>query len=224
LNLTIDTGLKQMVMVFDFDGTISEEDVLNALFDEYAGPQWREHCRAYLDDELTLKEAYLQMSASFWGNLSDIQAFLRRKARLRPGFKELLTQLREHHIPVKVVSNGFDIYLIYLLDHWKIDRTGMEIRCHHAEIISNRFVPRFYEHRNLRHDRCIVGKAEFLEELKEAGNFVAFAGNGYSDTPASHVADLLFAREGLADYCQKHKIAFVPFTDFHDISAHLFGK
>ena len=224
LALKINTGGKDLVMVFDFDGTITEEDVFDSIFYEFGRPRWREAHRAYLKFEISMEEAYIMISDHFRGSPEEVYSFIRRAARLRKGFKELLERLNRRQIPVMIVSNGFDLYLFHLLDFWKIDYSNIDIRCHHAEIRKNRFLPDFNVHVNLKHDRCLIGKAEILEELKGKGKFACFAGNGLSDTPASRQADLLFARDHLADYCRKNRINFIPFTDFYDVIKYLFGQ
>lgn len=220
--IKIDTGGKKLVMVFDFDGTITEEDIFDSIFNRYADPEWWEAHRDYHDEKITLKEAYLKMAEYFRGKKEDLYRFLEEKALLRKGFKELLARLNTSGIRSMIVSNGFDIYIDYLLRLWQIEYAEADLRCHHAKIVGGRFIPTFNEHRDLKHDRCLIGKAEVVEELQQAGNFVGFAGNGYSDTPASRIADLAFARDRLADYCKENGIDFVPFTDFDDIRNHLF--
>jgi hypothetical protein len=48
---------------------------------------------------------------------------------------------------------------------------------------------------------------------------IVFIGDGVSDLPAAREADVLFARKGLRleEYCQEHKIAYVPYETFADI-------
>jgi 2-hydroxy-3-keto-5-methylthiopentenyl-1-phosphate phosphatase len=222
--LKIDTGGKRFAMVFDFDGTITEEDVFDSLFYRFAHPDWLEAHRDYHHQVITMEEAYLLMTRSFTGSVEEVRDFVRKTARLRKGFKRLLEKLRGNGTRTLIISNGFDLYLFYLLDLWEVDRRDLEIRCHHAEIKDRSFIPAFRQHVNLRHDQCLIGKAEAIEELQAEGYFVAFAGNGLSDTPASHVADLIFARAELADYCRKEGIDFIPFRDFFDLSTRLFGN
>ncbi|MFH1037631.1 MAG: MtnX-like HAD-IB family phosphatase [PVC group bacterium] len=223
MSLKINTGHKPFIMVFDFDGTITEEDIFDAVFARFADPKCWEAHRAYHDREISMKEAYLAMAEYFRGSAEEVRDFVREFARLRSGFKELQAALFARGLRTMIVSNGFDIYLHYLLDFWGLDFAPEDIFCHHAEIQDGRFIPSFREHRDLRHDHCLIGKAEIIRELQEKGSFVAFAGNGWSDTPASHVADLVFARDRLARYCREHRLPSVPFSTFHEVGTYLFG-
>lgn len=208
-------------MVFDFDGTITEEDIFDAVFARFADPACWEAHRAYHDREIGMKEAYLAMAAHFRGSEEEVLEFVAAFARLRPGFRRLLARLKEDRFRVMIVSNGFDLYLRFLLDRWGISLPDEDIRCHRARIVDNRFIPDFNEHPELGEDHCLIGKAETVRELQEEGYFVIFAGNGWSDTPAAPAADLVFARERLADYCREENLPFVPFNDFFEVAGYI---
>jgi len=221
--LKINTGGKPFVLVFDFDGTITEEDIFDGLFARYASPECWEAHQAYHDREISLKEAYLGMAEHFQGSLEDIHSFLQREAMLRDGFRELHDRLTAAGARSMIVSNGFDIYLEYLLKLWNLEFRREDVICHHAEIKNGQFIPTFREHRRLRHANCLIGKAEIIREIQQEGSFVAFAGNGYSDTPAAHVADLVFGRQRLEEYCRENSINFVPFSTFTEVEESLFS-
>ncbi|MDP8235875.1 MAG: MtnX-like HAD-IB family phosphatase [Candidatus Erginobacter occultus] len=222
MTLKIDISGKKAAMVFDFDGTVTEEDIFDAVFARFADPQCWEAHRAYHDREISMKEAYLAMAEYFRGSEEDVLKFVASFARLRPGFRRLLARLKAHGVRVMIVSNGFDLYLRFLLDRWKIRLAEEDILCHRARIADNCFIPSFNEHRDLRDRNCLIGKAEIVRELQAGGYFVIFAGNGTSDTPAGKAADLVFARERLAVYCREENLPCVPFSDFFEVERYLF--
>ncbi len=208
-------------VVFDFDGTITDIDVFDSLFAEFADPAWLDAHRAYHEDECGLEEAYHRMVVHFRAAWRDVADFLDRRIGLREGFRELTAELREKRVRTLIVSNGFDLYIDYLLDRWGIERDDFEIICHHARIEGDRFVPSFRRHSELEHAHCLIGKAEIVSRLKSEGYSVAFCGDGYSDTPASRVADLVFARGDLARFCRKNGIAFRYLDDFFTVRERL---
>lgn len=221
--LKINTGGKPLTLVFDFDGTITEEDIFDGLFYRYAAPECWETHRAYEEHRISLKDAYLEMAKHFQGTLDDVYTFLREEARLREGFRELLEKLRAEGVRALIVSNGFDIYIEYLIKLWKLGIKDEDIICHQAKIVCGKFIPAFREHRELNHNSCLIGKAEIIRQLQADGSFVAFAGNGNSDIPSAHVADLIFGRERLEEYCRVRKIPFVAFSTFAEVERHLFS-
>jgi len=218
------TPLSRAAFVFDFDGTISEDDVFDAVFHRYADPAWLSAHAGYHAGEISLKEAYREMARHFRGGRRDFFAFLRENTALRNGFKPLLARLKKTGAKILIVSNGFDIYIDYLLRRWSVDRRGVQVRCHHAAFIGGKLRLRFREHARLRHRNCLIGKAETVEELQKRGYRVCFFGNGYSDTPAARVADAVFARAKLAAYCRKTGIDYLPLKDFRTAERSIFGS
>ena len=207
-------GAVKRAMVFDFDGTVTDVDVFDSLFFQFADPAWLEAHAAYHKDECDLEEAYRKMTPHFRGGAEEVLAFLENRIGLREGFRELLDHLLLEKVRVMIVSNGFDFYIHYLLDFWGIDRKRLEVICHRARISRGRFLPSFRRHSSLKHAHCLIGKAEIIEQLKASGHSVAFCGDGYSDTPAARVADLVFARGHLARFCRAEKIAFHYLDNF----------
>ena len=53
------------------------------------------------------------------------------------------------------------------------------------------------------------------------GSAIVFVGDGLSDRYAAAAADLVFAKDRLAEYCVAQNIAHVPFTDLLDVAIHL---
>jgi 2-hydroxy-3-keto-5-methylthiopentenyl-1-phosphate phosphatase len=43
---------------------------------------------------------------------------------------------------------------------------------------------------------------------------LVYLGDGISDRCAAQMADLVFARDGLAEYLLERRVPFVPFADF----------
>ena len=145
MKMKIDTSGKKAAMVFDFDGTITEEDIFDALFRRFADPACWEAHRAYHDREISMKEAYLAMAEYFRGSEEEVLKFVASFARLRSGFRHLLARLEAHGVRVMIVSNGFDLYLHYLVDLWDLDFSEDRIFCHSAVIEDGRFIPHFRE-------------------------------------------------------------------------------
>jgi HAD superfamily phosphoserine phosphatase-like hydrolase len=218
------TPLSRTAFVFDFDGTISEDDVFDAVFHRYADPAWLSAHADYHAGEISLKEAYREMARHFRGGRRDFYAFLRVETALRKGFRPLLARLRKTGAKILIVSNGFDIYIDYLLRRWSVDRRGIQVRCHHAAFVRGQLRLSFRVHARLRHKNCLIGKAETVEELQKRGYRVCFFGNGYSDTPAARAADAVFARTELAAYCRKTGIDYLPLTDFRSAERIIFRQ
>jgi len=211
----------RIILLLDFDGTVTVADVFDSIFQRFARPGWREANRAYHREEISLEEAYRRMAEEFHGSREELMEFVRATARPRPGFLELLPVLSRRSIRCRIVSNGFDLYLFPLLRAWGLDPDALEVACHHAEIREGRFHLDFRPHPRLASSRCLIGKAEMVKEYRARGWFVVFAGDGLSDSPAAAAADLVFARRTLAECCRREGIDFIPFEDFYSFPARL---
>jgi 2-hydroxy-3-keto-5-methylthiopentenyl-1-phosphate phosphatase len=64
---------------------------------------------------------------------------------------------------------------------------------------------------------CGNCKLDYAERVREKGARIIYIGDGHSDRCASEVADIVFAKDVLAEHCRKQGMPYLPFTDFNDI-------
>jgi 2-hydroxy-3-keto-5-methylthiopentenyl-1-phosphate phosphatase len=64
-------------------------------------------------------------------------------------------------------------------------------------------------------------KCYILEEYRERGHKVLYAGDGLSDTCPAKKADFVFARDGLLSFCQANDLPHRELTDFNVILEYL---
>jgi 2-hydroxy-3-keto-5-methylthiopentenyl-1-phosphate phosphatase len=67
-------------------------------------------------------------------------------------------------------------------------------------------------------------KTFVIEEVRQPGSILVYIGDGYSDRAAAHVADLVFAKDRLAEYCGAEGIPYVPFVTFETIGHYLLAR
>jgi len=215
---------EKRILLLDFDGTVTAEDVFDSIFERFGGEGWREANRSYHREEISLEEAYRRMADTFRGSREELLDFVVATARPREGFRELLETLPRLGFRARIVSNGFDLYILPLLRAWGHDPRELEITCHGAEIAGGRFRALFRPHPELSSTRCLIGKAEIVKSYRRDGWFTAFAGDGLSDSHAAAAADLVFARRRLAECCRREGTPYVPFENFFTVLAALTGS
>jgi HAD superfamily phosphoserine phosphatase-like hydrolase len=134
--------------------------------------------------------------------------------RLDPAFPAFARLCDEHGYPLYIVSDGFDFYIYPLLRKAHLE---------HLPVVANslRYVQGAPEMRFLLQrgpDQYYANdKTYVMDQVRQPGNTLVYIGDGYSDRAAAHHADLLFAKDRLAEYCAQEHIAFEPFTTFEDI-------
>jgi 2,3-diketo-5-methylthio-1-phosphopentane phosphatase len=206
------------VIVCDFDGTAAEHDVQQRILDALADREaWRAINAAWAEGRLTTAMRAREQWALLRGSEQDILRVVEGE-QLAPGFEAFARLCEDQGYPLYIVSDGFDIYICPMLE-----RAGLD----HLPVIANslRYVDGKPEMSFLlqRSPDQYYGndKTFVIEEVRRPGSILVYIGDGYSDRAAAPVADLLFAKDRLADYCREQNIPYVPFTDFDDICHYL---
>jgi alpha-galactosidase len=200
----------------DFDGTFAVQDVGSTLARRYAGDRrpalWARLARGELDawqynmellDGLRLPE-------------EDLDAFL-RTVELDPGAAALVAWCEARGVPFRVLSDGFDRNLDriqqltgvrfaydanrlwYESGAWRIAATAPDPSCGCGTGLCKR--SRIRAFRALQPGACVV-----------------HVGNGrVSDLCGALAADVVFAKDTLAEALDADGIAFEPFATLHDV-------
>lgn len=208
------------IMLADFDGTAAERDVQQVILDALADPAaWRAINRVWADGGMTTAERSRRQWDLISAGEAEVLAVLEDLA-LDAGFPAFAQLCEQRGYPLYVVSDGFDFYIAPLLR-----RAGLE----RLPVIANtlayrggrpefRFLLQRSPDQYYGNDKTYV-----IEQLRQSGSTVVYIGDGYSDRAAAHAADLLFAKDRLAEYCREAGIAFIPFRTFRDVCRY-FGE
>lgn len=201
-------------MLVDFDGTAAERDVQQAILDALADPvTWRAINGEWAAGAITTAQRAHRQWELIAASEREVLAVL-EQLQLDPYFPAFVRLCEERGYPLTVVSDGFDFYI-----HPLLRRAGLA----HLPVIANtlRYVdgkPRFrFLHQRSPDQYYGNDKTYVIEQLRHPDSTIVFFGDGYSDRAAAHAADLLFAKDRLADYCREARVPFVPFTTFADV-------
>jgi 2-hydroxy-3-keto-5-methylthiopentenyl-1-phosphate phosphatase len=202
-------------LILDFDGTITEQDLLDAIATEFGDEDvFAELEVGLLDGGLPLHEVIRREFAPVKAPLHEVVGWVLANARTRPGFAELVREARERGYEVAIVSSGFKEFIGPVLEREGLgdlpvvassadpDPAGWRITFPDEEICA------------------VCGQAckrASVQALANGGTIV-YVGDGYSDRCAAELADHVFARAGLARYLDAKGVPYEPFDDFHDIA------
>lgn len=203
----------------DFDGTITVLDTTDQVLSQRADPLWQEVEAAWTAGKITAAECMRQQISLIDTDEAALDAVLDQCA-LRPGFLDFVAWCDDHNVPLTIVSDGVDRFITRILNRYNLG---------HLPVISNQLALEG-EHFRLAqpHARpgCAAGsgvcKCAIVSEAQDEGLLV-YIGDGRSDFCVSGRADILFARDRLADYASERKQAFTPFDGFDEIRAVLAG-
>jgi len=210
--VTFEAGSPARSLVLDFDGTITEEDLLQEVSVRFGDPDVvREVEGALAEGRISLREEITREFAPVRTPLSEVVAWVLERVRVRPGFRELVELTRSRGWSVLILSSGFHELIEPVLA-----REGVE-----AEVKSNRLDARADGWRVLWRDGSVCpvcGQACKRGALPSGGGGeIVYIGDGYSDRCAALAAERVFATRGLARYLDAEDAAYEPFQDFFDI-------
>lgn len=202
------------VMVTDFDGTAAARDVQQVILDALADPvAWRAINRRWTEGELTTAQRARLQWDLIGASEREVLAVLDDQ-QLSPGFPAFAALCRARGYPLYIVSDGFDFYIRPLLRRAGLAdlpvvanslayRDGVP----HMSFLLQRSPDQYYGN-----DKTYV-----MERVWAPGSTLVYFGDGYSDRAAAHVAELLFARDKLAEYCLEQGLPYEPFETFDDV-------
>ena len=200
-----------LVLLCDFDGTITMVDTAELILSKFAVGEWRTFDRQFENGELTLEDCLNKEFSLVRVSKQNIIDEL-KNIEFRPGFEQLVRYCRENHIPFVIVSAGLDFVVEHFLKlrGWK---QLVETFMGKTETTPNGIKFTFPE----RYDKTSANfKQDFVRQCKSRGKKVIFIGDGSGDYDAAREADIAFAIKGskLAELCAKHGIYFRSITDF----------
>ena len=84
-----------------------------------------------------------------------------------------------------------------------------------------KIIPSFPFHKHGCRKNAGLCKCEIIKRLQKERR-VLYIGDGASDICASGLADILFAKDSLAEYCDENNISHIKFETFKDICEYLY--
>jgi 2-hydroxy-3-keto-5-methylthiopentenyl-1-phosphate phosphatase len=212
--------VSERTLVVDFDGTVTELDLLDTIASRFGDPAvYQEVDDGLHEGRLPLREVITREFRPVRRPLSEVVRWELDNVRIRPGFRERVALARERGWRLVVVSSGFHELIEPILE-----REGVEVELH-----ANRVDPRpdgWRVHWNYAEDCDVCGescKRAVAGELAGEGELV-YVGDGYSDRCAAELADRVFATRGLARYLDERRVPYEPFDDFFDVARGLDGR
>ena len=103
---------KPLLILTDFDGTLSLTDVGYEVLLKFSGKGWDDIDRDYCEGRIGSMEAYGRICAILGGTREEMLRFVADHTVLDPHFAEFYGFCRERGIDVKVVSDGLDLPIV----------------------------------------------------------------------------------------------------------------
>lgn len=209
--------MSKLVLVLDFDGTVTDKDIGDEVCDRFAPPEWKAIDDAWVRNELSLPEAQRRMWALARASREEAVAYAREVGHRRSGLGALLDEVARRGGEAWLASGGFDFYVEALLG----DEAARFTRRYYN---STRFeagrIEVGFPHEALACAKCAVCKGKVCDLARTVAPRVVFVGDGSSDRCAVGRADRLFAVEGgiLDRHCATHGAAVTRFRTLTEVA------
>jgi 2-hydroxy-3-keto-5-methylthiopentenyl-1-phosphate phosphatase len=206
------------LIVSDFDGTITREDLTNAIWDAHVPWDWRAVLTP-LSREGVLTP--LEMIARGYGAVARSPEALLAEvlplAHIRAGFASFVADCEARRWPFEVLSHGLSFYIRPLLP------PGVALTAFEGRFEAGRW--RVDPPPDMTVPRGVDFKAHVVASLRarHPGHTAVYVGDGRLDFPAARTCELVFAvtDSTLARLCAEHLVPYSPFDDFSEITTAL---
>jgi len=201
-------------LVVDFDGTVTETDVLDTIAGSFGDPAVYQEVEDGLHGgTMTLREVITREFEPVTMPLEEAVQWALDNVKIRPGFRELVELARERGWRVVVVSSGFHELIEPMLEH-----EGVEVELHANRVDAQpdgwRVIWR-YDDGDC--EACGESCKRSTVRRLAGDDEIVYIGDGISDRCAAEDSDRVFATRDLAGYLDERGVPYERFDDFHSI-------
>ncbi len=215
---------RRLAVVCDFDGTATLDDLADALSIASIGRErWQRANDAYHRGTITFEQLLREIFEPITASAEEIRSFALDHVRFRPGFERLLRVSRGQGLPFVLASGGLDVYIRPALEKLPPALVeGLEVRANHGEPDGRGLRLSFpYQRAPGACGLCGSCKGAIVKELQAKGYRVLAVGDGNADRCMAGVADVLFARGRLLEWCRGAGVPCAPFETLDAVADYL---
>jgi 2-hydroxy-3-keto-5-methylthiopentenyl-1-phosphate phosphatase len=204
-------------IVVDFDGTVTEQDLLDTIASTFGDPDVYQAVEDGLHGgTMPLRDVITREFEPVRRPLEEIVRWELENVSIRPGFREFVEAAKARGDRVVIVSSGFHELIEPILEH---EGVNVELHANRVDPRPDGWRVRWQYDESCDHcgESC---KRSVVAEFAGSDEIV-YVGDGYSDRCAAEASDRVFATRGLARYLDDKGIPYERFDDFHEIAARL---
>ncbi|MBS1904518.1 MAG: MtnX-like HAD-IB family phosphatase [Bacteroidetes bacterium] len=199
----------------DFDATVTVNDVWDSLFRTFGKPNAFTVWQKLNTGEYTAAQCIAEACATVENGDPAIFAEMFGAQPLREGFLEFVHFCRQQGIEIRIVSDGFSMYIRPILE-----RNGLDIPfyANTVELTDSGTLSVAFDNGRESCWRCGACKCGAIATTSADEDTIVYIGDGYSDVCPIDIADVVFARDMLRGFCGRKGIPYHPFEDFHTVT------
>jgi 2,3-diketo-5-methylthio-1-phosphopentane phosphatase len=201
----------------DFDETVTMNDVGLQFLQTFGTPLALDIWKDFEAGTKSAAECHRIACATAKGINMETAIAMMESQDLREGFLEFTQLCKESSIDLRIVSDGFSVYIRYILD--KHGLTHIPIWTNDVELADDGTLAAEFRNEREGCSRCASCKCALILTTSSDEDTVVYTGDGFSDHCPVRIADVVFARSDLKRQCGELGIPHHPFEDFHEVRA-----
>lgn len=208
--------MKKTVLFLDFDNTITIGDVLDAVIERFSiTERWRSWESAWQRGELSTAECLSHQIGDLKVEADELTRFV-SDIPIDACFPEIVDLCRDKGTPLFIVSDNFSMIVRAILERNSLG--AVKVLANELLFDGDKPSARF-PHANPRCRRCAHCKGAHFTGF--TSHRTIFVGDGLSDICPAEAADVVFAKDALADHLANAAIPFMQFASLRDVLRYL---
>ena len=208
----LDPSFANTVVYFDFDNTVTDFDILDAVISRFAiGTAWEEAEEQWAKGLIGARDCLEIQMRSLRTTPEELSQFL-KTIRLDPAFAKALAWLRQNKIEHAILSDNFSQIISEILVNNHI--TNVPIYANTMRFQGSQIEPSFPFYDETC-PRCAHCKKIHLHEKPDA--HIIYVGDGRSDICPALIADRVYAKSFLLTHLTSLGMTPIPFVHLSEV-------
>lgn len=209
-------NLDKLKIFVDFDGTITKQDVGEAIFREFGNAELTNKIVSdLLGGKITARQCWELLFATIdFVDPKKLNEFIAAQ-EIDSFFYRFVKYCEYNKVEVFILSDGFDYY---------IDRILKKENINYVKVFANKLLisqgdkltPSF-PYFDISCQTSANCKRNHILNNSGDDDITIYIGDGNSDKYSTQFCDLIFAKNDLLKYCEKERITYFPFENFNDV-------
>lgn len=216
------SSLKNCVVYFDFDNTITPFDILDDIISRFSiDKNWVAFEKSWKNSEIGSGQCLKGQLKSVRINKKDLLRYL-AKIKIDHHFHELFDMLKREGIEPVILSDSFTSFIKPVLDNNGVK--NVKIYANALRFSGRRLIPSF-PYKNKSCLRCAHCKKKNLLKKEIRDKLIIYIGDGLSDVCPAECSDMVFAKStgSLLEHFRKTKKLCLAFDNLKDICDYFRG-
>lgn len=200
------------VLFLDFDNTITRGDVLDAVIERFSpNERWREWEQSWREGRLSTQECLRQQMANLRLSAPELLDFISTTV-IDPYFASIVDWSASEQVQLTIVSDSFSVLIQAILRNNGVKAVPVLAN---ELVFSGDRVEAIFPYRDPSCPRCAHCKGQHLRRASNLNRI--FVGDGLSDICPALNADVVFAKDSLAEYLAERGVPFSPFSSLQPV-------